>query len=57
MVTILAEYTKDEKTPINNKLNVNVQDSLGNTAMHYAVIFDNLELVKYLVEILGADPF
>ena len=25
--------------------------------MHYAVLTDNLELVKYLLEILGADPF
>lgn len=37
-----------------NKLDVNIQDTLGNTALHYSAILDNLEFIE-LLEKSGAD--
>jgi len=55
-VQILAEFSKDKDPETdNNTLDVNVFDTTGNTALHYACINNNFELVKFLVDNLDAD--
>jgi ankyrin repeat protein len=50
------DYSQDIKTPIENKLNPNISDSKGNTAMHFAAFNDNCDAVVFLYERLNADP-
>lgn len=53
---ILAEFSKDKDPETDdNALDVNVFDPTGNTALHYACINNNFQLVKLLVEELDAD--
>lgn len=54
VATILINYSNREDVHKDNKLIVNIQDSLGNTALHYSAILDNLEFI-ILIEKYGAD--
>jgi ankyrin repeat protein len=51
ILNILLEHNKKNiGIPI-----IDIKDSLGNTALHYAVILNNLDIVKILIS-FGADP-
>jgi ankyrin repeat protein len=54
VMQILAEFSKDQYDE-ENTLDVNVFDTEGNTALHYACINNNAPLVKFLVDDLDAD--
>lgn len=54
VATILINYSNREDVPQQNKLIVNIQDTLGNTALHYSAILDNLDFIL-LLEKFGAD--
>tara|TARA_B110000285_G_C15036637_1_gene569647 strand:- start:283 stop:573 length:291 start_codon:yes stop_codon:yes gene_type:complete len=55
IVQILAEFSKQKDPMDENFLDVNVSDTEGNTALHYACINNNGPLVKFLVDNLDAD--
>lgn len=58
IVKILAEHSwtlATESESVDEALDPNVSDANGNTALHYACINNNVELVKFLVTELRAD--
>lgn len=53
---IFSRTLFDVQKALQNGANINAQDSIGSTALHYAVILLNgFEIVKYLIE-NNADP-
>lgn len=52
---LAAKNYNEIKTLLNNNHDINLKDNFGNTALHYAVIRNNENLVKDLIS-LGANP-
>lgn len=49
----IFEYSKSEKCRKTCKVDFNLQNNLGKTALHYACKLDNFQLYKYLAEMDG----
>ena len=52
----ILEYSKSASCPTKYKVNFNIKNSLGNTALHYACRTGNLELVMFLIENCDVNP-
>ena len=56
LMTKILEYSNSDSCPQKYKVNFNIKNSLGNTALHYACRTGNVELVKFLIEKCKVNP-
>lgn len=48
--SLILKKNDVSKKLIKKKININIQDYLGNSALHYAIIENNLEMILYLIQ-------